>query len=151
MRYYYQEFTRKLPVFDPEPGSGNYQEATMNPPHPFCRRSVRRNGIVFRVVFASYCKCPTLGASWRTRPERLGGVRCPRHPSAAGHQKPHGAWVRSTYLALRFHEKVLNGGPSSQRFLKFHAFKKSLRCASSKTKRSRALLASVLVKDFWLV
>jgi hypothetical protein len=28
MTYYYQEFTRKLPVFDPKPGPGNYQEVT---------------------------------------------------------------------------------------------------------------------------
>jgi hypothetical protein len=39
MAYYYQEFTRKLPVFDPEPGSrtfafGNYQEATRNLTRP---------------------------------------------------------------------------------------------------------------------
>jgi hypothetical protein len=30
MAYYYQEFTRKLLDFNPEPGSGNYQEATRN-------------------------------------------------------------------------------------------------------------------------
>jgi hypothetical protein len=30
MAYYYQEFTRKLQDFYPEPGSGNYQEATRN-------------------------------------------------------------------------------------------------------------------------
>ena len=38
MAYYYQEFTRNLLDFDPEPGSGNYQEATRNSVRP-CSKS----------------------------------------------------------------------------------------------------------------